>query len=378
MRTLMLGAGAAALAFGANALAQPAHPAPAKDSPAPDYSRGATLEQLAAFPAQQITGVSVSHAGRVFVNLPRWTVDVPVSVGEVKDGRIEPFPNAEWNAYRNAAGAKNQPGSQFVCVQSIVVDHEDNLWVLDPAAPGQMGPVVGGPKLVKIDLKTNQVVRILPVDEHAAPAGSYMNDVRFSPDDRFAYISDSGSKGAIIVIDLESGQARRVLDGDPSTQFDKSVIVHTDGKPLRRPDGREPQFAADGIALSPDGRTFYWQALTGNTLYSLPTSVLQSPTQSARARADKVATTHPADGLWIDAANHFYVTSPEHDSVEMADVPGGPLRTLVKDVRLRWPDTFSQGPDGAIYVSASHIQDSPWFKPQVKATPSALFKIVAK
>src|SRR3954465_13439081 len=35
--------------------------------------------------------------------------------------------------------------------------------------------------------------------------------------------------------------------------------------------------------------------------------------------------------------------------------------TLVQDARLRWPDTFAQGPDGAIYMTASHIQDSPWF-----------------
>ncbi len=370
-------AGAAVLASGAICSAQTSGSS-AKTSPSPDYSRGAVLQQVGNFPTQQITGVSVARSGRVFVNLPRWTVDVPISVGEVEDGRIKPFPNAEWNAYRNSAGPKNRPGAQFVCVQSIVVDHHDNLWVLDPAAPGQMGPVVGGPKLVKIDLNTNQVVRTIHVDAHAAPPGSYMNDVRFSPDDRFAYISDSGSKGALIVVDLQSGQARRVLDGDPSTQFDKTVVVHTDGAPLRRPDGRGPQFAADGIALSADGRTFYWQALTGDTLYSLPTSVLQDPAQSAHAQASKVATTHPADGLWIDAAGHFYVTNPEQNSVEMAERPGLPLKTLVKDARLRWPDTFSQGPDGALYVSASHIQDSPWFKPHVQATPSALFKIVGK
>jgi hypothetical protein len=36
---------------------------------------------------------------------------------------------------------------------------------------------------------------------------------------------------------------------------------------------------------------------------------------------------------------------------------------LLQDSRLRWPDTFSQGPDGTLYVTASHIQDSPWFHP---------------
>ena len=31
-------------------------------------------------------------------------------------------------------------------------------------------------------------------------------------------------------------------------------------------------------------------------------------------------------------------------------------------MRLVWPDTFSQGPDGAIYITASHINDSPQYK----------------
>ena len=378
MKALLLFASAAALVAGPALAQQAGRSAPAKDAPAPNYSRGAVLQPVGEFPTQQITGVSVSHSGRVFVNLPRWTVDVPISVGEVKDGRITPFPNADWNGYRNTGGSKNRPKAQFVCVQSIVVDHQDNLWVLDPAAPGQMGPVKNGPKLVKIDLKTNKVARVVSLDEKAAPPGSYMNDVRFSPDDRFAYISDSGAKGAIVVVDLVSGHAWRVLDGDPSTQYDNAVIVHTDGHALRRPDGREPQFAADGIALSPDGRTFYWQALTGKTLYSVPTFLLQDPARAAGAKPTTVATTHPADGLWIDAAGHLYVTNPETNAVEMAERPGAALKTLVKDDRLRWPDTFSEGPDGTIYVSASHIQDSPWFRPQAKTTPSALFKIAPK
>ena len=40
-----------------------------------------------------------------------------------------------------------------------------------------------------------------------------------------------------------------------------------------------------------------------------------------------------------------------------------PWGTVLTDRRLRWPDTFSEGPDGSIYVTASHIQDTMWFKP---------------
>jgi hypothetical protein len=50
--------------------------------------------------------------------------------------------------------------------------------------------------------------------------------------------------------------------------------------------------------------------------------------------------------------------------------------TSVQDERLRWPDTFSQGPDGAIYVTTSHIQDSAFFKPDAPpALPTQLWKL---
>ena len=42
---------------------------------------------------------------------------------------------------------------------------------------------------------------------------------------------------------------------------------------------------------------------------------------------------------------------------------GRGLTTLVQDPQLRWPDTFSEGPDGTIYVTTSHIQDSADYKP---------------
>ena len=50
--------------------------------------------------------------------------------------------------------------------------------------------------------------------------------------------------------DLINGTSFRALDGNPSTQVEKTVKVTIDGKPLVRPDGRQLMFAADGMALS--------------------------------------------------------------------------------------------------------------------------------
>jgi hypothetical protein len=49
---------------------------------------------------------------------------------------------------------------------------------------------------------------------------------------------------------------------------------------------------------------------------------------------------------------------------------------LVKDARLRWPDTMAEGPDGSVYVTSSRIQDMNWYKPaQGPALPTTLFRI---
>ena len=321
------------------------------------------LKQEAQFD-HQATGVAVTADGRRFVNFPRWTDDAPISVAEVmKDGTLRPYPDAKWNSWRNARSSELPVGDYFVCVQSIVPDGKGNLWVVDPGAPGNEKILEGAPKLVRIDLKTNRVTKVIPVPGDVALQGTYLNDIRFSPDGKTGYITDSGTRGAIIVVDLESGRSFRTLDGHPSTQIDKTVKVTLDGRPLVRPDGRQPAFAADGIAISNDGRTLYWQALTGKTLYSIDTALLRDGVTEAQRSAGvrTVAQTQVADGLWMSKAGMLYITSPTDYSIKRLN--GSTVQNVLTDRRLRWPDTFSEGRDGRIYVTASHIQDTNWFKP---------------
>ena len=361
MRLIVVAALAAVLS--GNAIAQPA------------------LTRVAGFD-QQVTGVAVSKAGRVFVNFPRWERDVPVSVAEVMpDGTTRAYPDEAWNAYRNAA--PRSVGDHFVCVQSVVVDPKGFLWVLDPAAPGNEFVKPGGPKLVKIDLATNKVVQVIHFDEKAAPQGSYLNDVRFSPDAGTAYLTDSGQRGALLAVDLASGKAARFIDGDATTQVEPGVLPMVDGHELRRSDGRLPSFAADGIAIDAKGEYVYWQALLGQTLYRIRTSALVPPGRPVaynstldRRGAERVGTTHVADGLWMDEQGYLFITDPAHNAVEMR-APDGTTTVVAKDDRLRWPDSLAEGADGSIYVTASHIQDMAQFHEHGSAQQGAweLFRI---
>jgi sugar lactone lactonase YvrE len=324
---------------------------------------GSALTPVAQFD-HQATGVAVTADGRRFVNFPRWTDDAPISVAEVlPNGSLRAYPDAQWNEWRNARANELAVGNHFVCVQSIVPDNQGNLWVVDPGAPGNEKILPGAPKLVKIDLKTDRVAKIITVPEDVALQGSYLNDIRFSPDGRIGYITDSGTRGAIIVVDLQTGESWRTLDGHPSTQVDKTVTVMLDGKPLRRPDGRQPAFASDGIAISNDGKTLYYQALTGKTLYAIDTAQLRKGVDDTKRglAVRTVAQTHVADGLWMSKTGVLYLTSPTDYAIKRLN--GAAVQTVLTDKRLRWPDTFSEGPDGKIYVTASHIQDTQWFKP---------------
>ncbi len=333
-----------------------------------------TLKQVYQNNDFQLTGISVSKTGRLFVNFPRWSDRYLYGVVEVmRDGSTKPFPDQEWNQWDMRPATA---GTHFVCVQSVVVDDTDALWILDPAAPALASVVPNGPKLVKVDLKTNQVTRVIPFGPDVAKPDSYLNDVRFDNPRHTAYMTDSGA-GGIVILDLASGRAHRALDGNPSVMVEPGVQVVVDGKPLLRY-GKPPQFNSDSLALSPDGQCVYYKAVTANTLYRINTDVLRdasAPPARVAAAVEKVAKTFPTDGLWMDSKQNLYLSDVSHNAVARR-TPDGRITQIVSDPRLQWPDTFSEGPDGAIYISASQINNSPTYNQgkSTRKTPYAVFK----
>jgi sugar lactone lactonase YvrE len=245
------------------------------------------------------------------------------------------------------------------------------LWILDAAAPALSFLVPGGPKAVRVNLGTNQVVGFYPFDEQVAPQGTYLNDIRFTPDVRTAVISNSGQPGSLIVLDVASGQARRVLDGHPSTQFQKDIVITVGGRQLRMLDGQPPHFSADGIIVDQKGEYVYWQATTGIVMYRSPLAALLDPTLSSAqqgASLESFANTFVADGYWLARNGALYLTSDEDSSVKRLS-SNRQFSVQVQDSRLLWPDSMAEGPDGAIYVTASHIpQMKMWQGPGIKQT----------
>jgi len=318
-----------------------------------------SLEEVAAFPDQQVTGVGVSRAsGRVFVNFPYWSATHSVSVAEIKDGKPIPFPDQAWNTKEGVAAKR------FVCVQSVVVDDADRLWILDTGSPLQKGVVEGGAKLVVVDLKSNRVEKVVPINRECAPEKSYLNDIRIDTKANHAFITESGV-GSIIVVDLETGAARRFLANHPSTKVEIGTELTIDGiKPIDPATNGTPQFQADGIALDVAKGILYYHALTAHTLYKVKTSALTAPEatdSSVAAAVETVASTEAPDGMLETPNGDVLLAAFEKNAILRVDPSSGQSSAVVEDNKLQWPDTLAWGPDHWLYVTTSQIHRTPKF-----------------
>jgi sugar lactone lactonase YvrE len=332
------------------------------------WLRGEGYYDIAARTPKQLAGVTISKAGRIFVNFPRWVDEPAPSVAEVAaDGSLVPYPNEAINVWDKTPGESAR--SHFVCVQSVVVDEDDFLWILDPASPGFQAVVPGGAKLLKVNLATNGVEREYHFDNESAPDKSYLNDVRFAKG--FAFISDSGL-GAIVVLNLTTGTVRRLLENHPSTKAEPGVEPVIGGRPWKFADNTTPQVHSDGIAIDPKREYVYYKALVGRTLYRVPITALLDESLSQQALGnlvESVAVTEPTDGLEFDKQGNLYMTSLEWNAIKVLR-PDGRFEVFARATDFLWPDTIAMSHDGDLLFTAAQFHLMPAFNGGIdKRTP---------
>lgn len=345
-----------------------------------------SLEPVAYFNGAMPTGVTVSQQGRIFVNFPKWGDEVLFTVGEMREGEAIAFPNEATNQ-----ADPDDPAAAFVSVQSVVVDPADRLWILDTGSPLFQPTEYGGPKLVCVDLATNQLIKKILFPQDVALPTTYLNDVRFDLRrglEGMAFITDSAQKGpnGIIVVDLASGESWRRLHDHASTKAEElqTFLPIIEGRPfLEQPDGSVKQGAgtgADGIAISSDGVRLYYCPLGSRKLYSVDTTALADRSIDDRGVAATVTDEGDkggaADGLESDAAGHIYSTNYEHNAIFRCR-RGGKWETVAHDPRLLWPDTLSLAADGYLYVTANQLHRQARFHKghDLRRKPYTLFRV---
>jgi sugar lactone lactonase YvrE len=241
-------------------------------------------------------------------------------------------------------------------VLSIRIDQQNRLWILDYADHGQ-----GQPQLIAIDLHTMRVVHHHAFSSDIAGLGSHLNDFQVDKTGTHIYIADASILAlnpAIIVYDIAEKRARRLLEDHNSVTADDYIPVVEGQKMLIfgvfaiRP-------GVDSIALDRKGEWLYFAPVTDEQLHRVRVSDLNNASLSSDELGERVtpfANKTMSDGITSDNAGNIYISDLEHSAITRLN-PNGKLETLVRDKKLRWPDGFSFGPNGWLYVTSSALQD---------------------
>lgn len=324
------------------------------------------------------------------------TFDEPVgNVAAAPDGRVfftvhpESHPTA--NRLMVATGKDAHPfpdaasQSMFETVLGLRIDGQGRLWTIDSGHHG-----FGHVRLMAFDIRTGAIVHDHIFDRATAPWGSLLQDMAISADGKTVYIADASfwrRAPAIVVYDVASKTARRVLENHPSLRA-QNWLIRNPVRVMRFFGGLlELKTGLEGITLDPTGEWLVYGAMTHDTLYRIRTADLLNPALDSAdltARLQSMGPKPLSAGFSHDNAGNIYITDVEHSAI-LRKTLDGRLETVIRDSRIRWADSLSFGPNGYLYVSDSALPDQllqseahiagarPYhifrFKPGIEGTP---------
>ncbi len=268
-----------------------------------------------------------------------------------RDGSWEPFPNLEMNV----PGSGAAPGRELDSVVGIVSDPKGLVWMLDNGRRSEKPA-----KLVAWDSKRNRLHQIRRID--SVTRTSFLKNLVLDPNEPYIYISDpaNGDEAAIIVVDLVTGECRRVLQGHESVKPQQGVGIVLDGKlvTVKRADGTDVDLLAgvSPIAIDRKGEWLYYGPRNGHTLFRIRTELLRDPdlTQEAlKAQVKGVSQKPVCDSVAIDSRNNIYFTDIRNGSIDYVtpDDDYLDLRMMIQDPRIIWPGGINYADDRLYFFS---------------------------
>ncbi|MCC5830361.1 MAG: hypothetical protein JJU36_13030 [Phycisphaeraceae bacterium] len=300
--------------------------------------------------------VTVTPAGQVVFSLHQH-FEPRLRVGRLgENSTIIPFPNEAIN------GISGDSPLVLDTVLGIQSDTNGIVWMLDN---GMRGVVT--PKLVAWDTRSDQLHRVIHLPKPVTVSDSFVNDLAVDMTNRHIYIADpaGGPNAALIVVDLDTGLSRRVLQGDRSVvPEDIDMVIDRITVEVRRPDGTRvrPRVGVNPIALDVENQWLYFGPMHGRTMYRVRTRELRDPELSDEqlaARVERYADKPISDGSSIDREGNIYISDVTSNAVGIIGTDRQ-YRVHLQDPRVfSWPDAFSYGPDGLMYVVANQLHRGP-------------------
>ncbi len=321
-----------------------------------------TLEVVAELPLRPWNH-AVTRDGRIFATVVRSTREQPALIEITGRNQYKPFPNAAWNAtFGSSPDVLN-------CPHGVRLDDQNRLWVIDRGAwailpdNGRSPLPDQQPKLLAFDINTGNLVYRLDLSEAVAPKSkTLVQDLAIDDRNGFVYIADPGIAvpPAIIVVDLQRQTARR-FEAHPSLKAEDVDLV-VEGKVIGRTvNGKftPNRIGINPISLSADRETLFYGALTGTSLWSVPTQLLREGAndQTIAAAIKQVGSKPVSDGMSTDTEGNHFITNVGDNAIDVL-TSAGKLSRLVQDERLIWADSVGFGEPTWLYITVNQLNRS--------------------
>ena len=274
-------------------------------------------------------------------------------VAEVADsGELMPFPNATWSR----GGQEERLALDTVL--GIQSDPRGVVWMLDNGMRGNATP-----KLVAWDTRGDRLARIIHLPPPITPDNAFVNDLAVDLEHNAIYIADpaGGDNAALIVVDLPTGKARRVLQGHESVVPEEiDLIIDGDPVEIKQPDGTviRPHVGVNPIALDARREWLYFGPMHAESLYRVRTADLRNEALSEAAlgeRVERYSDKPICDGISIDRQGNIYLGELAANAIGVI-TPNRRYQRLVQDDELlSWVDAFSFGPDERLYTVSNQL-----------------------
>ena len=171
------------------------------------------------------------------------------------------------------------------------------------------------------------------------------------------------SHPALLVVSLETGETRRILEDHPALEPDAVPIV-VDRRPLahRELDGtvEKLRLGVSQLSLDPAGTFLYLAPLNGGTVWRVRVTDLLDRALAPEELATRVeshAERPSGPGLVAGDDGRVVVIDPEGHALRVTSPSGQAV--LVEDPRLTWPDGLARGPEDWVYVTVNQLNLHP-------------------
>ncbi|WP_255558009.1 major royal jelly family protein [Photobacterium sp. WH24] len=316
------------------------------------------LEVVAQLNGTRPGNLTVTEQGRLIMSMhplenPKYRV-----MELLDDGTTRPFPTEDW---------ADGPELGEVGLSSVIgIDStkEGTVWMLD------MGSATTPAQIVAWDSVNHVLAKRFTLSPSVMVDNSFFQDFALDTSRNLMYIADTtlgniaGSAApAFVVVDLNTGQARRVLESNKALMAPQHQI-NIDGSALatKRQDGKSDpvSLGLNPITIDTNNEWVYFGTVNGSAIYRLPAAALADPKLASEQLAKTIefySEKRPSDGMVMAKNGRIYVGDLEKNAIGVADETG--YRLIAQDDQLlNWVDGFALG-KGYLYLTQNALHLHP-------------------